>query len=55
MARVHPGEAVSSWVMQGVFNFLMSDFEDAVYLRDNFVFKIIPMMNPDGVIVGNYR
>ena len=24
-------------------------------LRNNFVFKVVPMMNPDGVIVGNYR
>src|SRR6218665_2453691 len=24
-------------------------------LRKHFVFKIVPMINPDGVIVGNYR
>jgi hypothetical protein len=34
---------------------LVSDEEVARYLRNNFVFKIIPMLNPDGVLVGNYR
>lgn len=29
--------------------------EEARLLRDNFVFKVIPMLNPDGVISGNYR
>lgn len=28
---------------------------DARVLRDNFVFKIVPMLNPDGVVCGNYR
>ena len=27
----------------------------AFELRKQFVFKIVPMMNPDGVVVGNYR
>jgi murein tripeptide amidase MpaA len=54
-SRVHPGESNASWMMQGVIDFLVSDEETAVYLRNTFVFKIIPMQNPDGVIVGNYR
>jgi murein tripeptide amidase MpaA len=55
-ARVHPGETVGSWMMKGVIDYLTDpDNEDAQMLRDNFVFKIIPMLNPDGVINGNYR
>ena len=26
-----------------------------VWLRDRFIFKLVPMVNPDGVINGNYR
>ena len=30
-------------------------FSPLQLLRDTFIFKIVPMINPDGVIVGNYR
>jgi murein tripeptide amidase MpaA len=55
-ARVHPGESVGSWMMKGVIDYLTDENnEEAETLRQNFVFKIIPMLNPDGVINGNYR
>ncbi|CAF3429627.1 unnamed protein product [Rotaria socialis] len=54
-ARVHPGETNASWMMKGLLDFLLGDSNDAKLLRENFIFKIIPMLNPDGVIVGNYR
>ena len=54
-ARVHSGETVSSFVMRGAIEFLLSDDIKAKKLRKNYVFKIIPMLNPDGVRYGNYR
>jgi murein tripeptide amidase MpaA len=43
-------------MMRGVINFL-TDTEniEAKLLREKFIFKLIPMLNPDGVINGNYR
>lgn len=41
--------------MEGIVETLLSDEREAKQLRDTYVFKIIPMLNPDGVIVGNYR
>ncbi|EKX49712.1 hypothetical protein GUITHDRAFT_47335, partial [Guillardia theta CCMP2712] len=54
-ARVHPGETNSSWMMDGILRFLTGDSELADRLRNRFVFKIVPMLNPDGVVLGNYR
>uniref|UniRef100_A0A673HDN5 Cytosolic carboxypeptidase 1 n=1 Tax=Sinocyclocheilus rhinocerous TaxID=307959 RepID=A0A673HDN5_9TELE len=54
-ARVHPGETNSSWVMKGTLEFLMSCSPQAQSLRESYIFKIIPMLNPDGVINGNHR
>eukprot|EP00775_Hariotina_reticulata_P008712 gene8712-8893_t len=54
-ARVHPGEANASWMMKGAVEQLLADTGEAAQLRESFVFKVVPMLNPDGVIVGNYR
>lgn len=55
-ARVHPGENVSSFVIEGVIGYLLQqDDPKAQFLRNNFIFKIVPMLNADGVINGNQR
>ncbi|TPX65802.1 hypothetical protein CcCBS67573_g08015 [Chytriomyces confervae] len=54
-ARVHPGETNASWMMRGLMRFLTGPSEEAYLLREQFVIKLVPMINPDGVIVGNYR
>jgi len=54
-ARVHPGESPASLMIEGVLDFLTGDTPEAVELRRRFIFKIVPMLNPDGVILGNSR
>eukprot|EP00736_Rhodelphis_marinus_P007140 Rmarinus@m.3740 len=53
---VHPGETPGRHVFNGFFNFI-TDEEDprAQCLRSNFVFKLVPMINPDGIYNGHYR
>ncbi|KAL4227460.1 Cytosolic carboxypeptidase 1 [Mactra antiquata] len=53
--RVHPGESNASWVMKGTIDFLLSRRANAAKLREMYIFKIVPMLNPDGVINGNHR
>ncbi|XP_056137454.1 cytosolic carboxypeptidase 1 [Lampris incognitus] len=54
-ARVHPGETNASWVMKGTLEFLMGTSPLAHSLREAYIFKIVPMLNPDGVVNGNHR
>jgi murein tripeptide amidase MpaA len=56
IARQHPCETVSSWVMEGLINSLVYlTNENSVELLKKYIFKIIPMFNVDGVIYGNSR
>jgi len=55
IARTHPGESPSSYVCQGFIEFLLNNNQLSNILRENFIFKIIPMLNPDGVFLGNNR
>jgi len=52
---VHPGESQSSFVAEGLINYLVSDEPESKEIRQKFVIKVIPMLNPDGVVLGNSR
>ena len=54
-ARVHSSETPGSYKVQGIIKFLVSKNPIAEVLRQEFVFIIVPMLNPDGVIMGNNR
>jgi murein tripeptide amidase MpaA len=59
-SRVHPGETGASWMIHGVMDTLLNPSTDeekmlVKNLKDHFEFFIIPMLNVDGVINGNYR
>lgn len=51
-ARVHPGESNASWIMDGLLRFLLDKNEKAKSAREHYIFKIIPMLNVEGVIFG---
>lgn len=59
-SRVHPGESNASWMMKGLMDMLFfpqtpEEKEIVHFLKEKFEFYLIPMLNPDGVITGNYR
>ena len=53
-ARVHPGETNASTVFEGFLDQLIHRAEVSPVLA-NFVVRMVPCMNPDGVVCGNYR
>lgn len=54
-SRVHPGESMVSYLVEYVIDYLIGNSVEARILRENFVFYVVPMLNIDGVVNGNYR
>lgn len=54
-ARVHAAEVTGSFKGEGLLSFLIGNSSQANELRNLYVFKIVPMLNPEGVLVGNFR
>lgn len=51
-ARVHPGESNSSHVIQGTLDALLAPTPLGRALRAAHVFKVVPMLNVEGVVNG---
>ncbi|MCC6786095.1 MAG: hypothetical protein IT457_24845 [Planctomycetes bacterium] len=54
-AGIHPAETTSYFVVEGFVQELLSGSPEAQILLASLVFDIVPMANPDGVALGNYR
>lgn len=54
-ARTHAAEVGSSFLLEGLISAVLADDELGRSLRNQFIFKIVPMENADGVKMGNYR
>jgi hypothetical protein len=54
-ARTHPGEVYSFYATRAIINILIGDSDLAVRIRNNTLFNIIPIHNPDGVELGYPR
>jgi murein tripeptide amidase MpaA len=57
VGRVHPGESHSSWVLHGLMSYLSQSpaSSQLTRLKELLTFKVVPMINVDGVVGGNYR
>lgn len=51
IARQHPGEPQAEWYAEG----LIEHLADHPELLDNYTFRVVPNMNPDGTYHGNLR
>ncbi|MFM1871631.1 MAG: hypothetical protein RL398_1053, partial [Planctomycetota bacterium] len=54
-AGIHPSESTSYFTVEGLVQWFASGDPLAEILLDRAIVDIVPMANPDGVFLGNYR
>jgi hypothetical protein len=54
-AGIHPSETTSYFTVEGFVAWLLSADPYAESLLDHALIDVLPMVNPDGVFLGNYR
>ena len=55
-ARVHPGESMAEWFMEGLIGALLDETNEAgKLLRQQATIHMVPNMNPDGTVRGHLR
>ncbi|MFY9341514.1 MAG: M14 family zinc carboxypeptidase [Planctomycetota bacterium] len=54
-AGIHPAETTSYFTVEGFVSWLLSGDPFAEVLLDRALIELCPMVNPDGVFLGNYR
>lgn len=54
-AREHADEHDSSWVAQGVIEYLLGPSPDAAAIRQRFLVLVIPLLDPDGAVANVYE
>jgi len=52
---IHPAETTSYFMVEGLIDYLLSGDGLAEALMDRLIVNVVPMANPDGVFLGNYR
>ncbi|MEM4326175.1 MAG: M14-type cytosolic carboxypeptidase, partial [Candidatus Pacearchaeota archaeon] len=55
IAQQHSFESIGSYEVEGIIKFLLSENETAEALRRSYIFRIIPIINVDGVYSGTSR
>lgn len=55
VSRQHAAESAASWSLDAMIEYLVSDDPTAAGMRAAFVWHLVPMVNPDGVFLGNSR
>ena len=54
-SRVHSAETHSSLIMKGILDELVKRSSKHDHLLSNYIIKLVPMINTDGVSLGNSR